>query len=240
MSIIETLTGFFTGGHSTSDINFAELITLAALGKKLDSGHTIQKDLPLAPECVFASVTKEKTDLSFNKFKDILKDSTDRSLPLKEEDVRSAFDLLKSGQAEKDVKDTLLNLLKSIPLFPTQVLTNIPNIFRNPTDLPSLPGFDVASKTIISIVRPNKDDPEKNRIFRLAILAYARMNGVNIEEKNLMDLCDFLESGKESDFTKFVENGLETMKDQYGVTDIQTAAKKLHSISQTCMSKAKS
>jgi hypothetical protein len=65
------------------------------------------------------------------------------------------------------------------------------------------------------------------------------MNGVNIEEKNLMDLGDFLESGEESDFTQLVENGLETIKDQYGVTDIQIAAKKLRSISQSCMSKAK-
>jgi hypothetical protein len=239
MSIVKALTGFFTGKNSTSDINFAELIILAALGKKLDSGHAIKEDLPLAPECVFGSASQEKADLSINKFKDLLKDSRDKSLPLTDEEVKGAFKLLKNGQAEKDVNDTLLSLLKSIPRFPTQVLTDIPNIFRNPTDLPNLPGFDVASKTAISIIRPNKSDPEKNRIFRLAILAYARMNGVNIEEKNLMDLCDFLESGEESDFTKLVENGLETMKDQYGVTDIQTAAKKLHSISQTCMSLAR-
>jgi len=88
------------------------------------------------------------------------------------------------------------------------------------------------SKTAISIIRPDKQDPKRNRVFRLAILGYARTNGVNIEEKNLTDLCDYLETGTQSDFTKLVENGIEVMKNQYGVTDIKKAAKKFHSISQ--------
>ncbi|MDD5581299.1 MAG: hypothetical protein PHY16_18770 [Methylobacter sp.] len=234
---IKALTGFFTGEHPTSEINFAELISLAALGKKRASESPLKGVSSLASACVFDSVGHEKPDLSLGKFTALLKDNTDKALPLQEDDVRGAFNLLLSGQAETDIKDTLLNLLKSIPRFPAQIVADLPNIFRNPTDLPGLPGFDVASKTVLSIIRPDNSDPEKNRIFRLAILVYARMNGVNIDEKNLMDLCDFLENDDQPAFTQLVVDGLETMKAHYGVTDIQDAAKKLHAISQCCMSK---
>jgi hypothetical protein len=239
MSILETLTGIFTGEHTSNEVNFSELIIFATLGKKLESDTSAKNNLRLASDCIFSTDAQESTDLSYDKFKAKLKEGADKSAPLTEAQMKGAFDLLKNGQAESDVKDTIIDLLKSIPSFPSQVLNDIPNIFRNPTDLPRLPGFDVAAKTAISIIRPDKDTPEKNRIFRLAILAYARMNGVNIEEKNLIDLCNFLETGTQSDFTKLVENGLETMKDQYGVNDIEMAAKKLHSISQECMNQAK-
>lgn len=239
MSILEKHTGIFTGENASNEVNFSELIILATLGKKLESDASAKNNLRVTPDCVFSADAQESTDLSYEKFKAKLKEGADNSAPLTEAQIKGAFELLKNGRAESDVKETIIDLLKSIPSFPSQVMSDIPNIFRNPTDLPRLPGFDVAAKTAISIIRPDIGDPEKNRIFRLAILAYARMNGVNIEEKNLIDLCDFLETGSQSDFTKLVDNGLETMKDQYGVNDIEMAAKKLHSISQECMSQAK-
>lgn len=239
MSILEKFTGIISGKHVSNEVNFSELIILATLGKKLESDASGKNNLPAVADCVFRADTHESMDLSYEKFKAKLKEEADNSAPLTEEQIKAAFELLKNGRAERDVKDTIIDLLKSIPNFPGQVLHDIPNIFRSPTDFPNLPGFDVVAKTAISIIRPDKDDPEKNRIFRLAILAYARMNGVNIEEKNLIDLCDFLETGTQADFRKLIDNGLDVMKDQYGVNDIETAAKKLHSISQECMSRAK-
>lgn len=238
MSVLKKLTGLFSGEQPSDDLNFAELIILAGLGKKLESDPSEKGKLIHSAKCVFDSKAQGDKELSLDKFSDLLKEGTGRSSNVEKEQIIGAFKLLGSGQAENDVKDTLFTLLKSIPGIPGQIVNDIPNIFHKPTDLPRLPGFDVASKTAVAIMRPDKDDADKNRIFRLAILAYARMNGINIEEKNLLDLCDFLESGTEDDFTKLVENGLETMKDQYGVTDIQMAAKKFHSISQACMSKA--
>ncbi|MCQ8106400.1 hypothetical protein NP590_20015 [Methylomonas sp. SURF-2] len=239
MSILEKFIGIITGEPASNEVNFSELVILATLGKKLESNASAKNNLPAVADCVFRADTPESMDLSYDKFKTKLKEGADNSAPLTEDQIKAAFELLKNGRAERDVKDTIIDLLKSIPSFPGQVLHDIPNIFRGPTDFPNLPGFDVVAKTAISIIRPDKANPEKNRIFRLAILAYARMNGVNIEEKNLMDLCDFLETGTQADFTKLIDNGLAAMKDQYGVSDIETAAKKLHSISQECMSQAK-
>ncbi|MDD2761340.1 MAG: hypothetical protein PHH11_13750 [Methylomonas sp.] len=236
---MDKLKGIFTGKHTSNEVNFSELIILATLGKKLESDASEKNNLCVVPDCVFSADVQESTDISYDKFKTKLKEGADNSAPLTEEQIKAAFELLKNGRAERDVKDTIVELLKSIPQFPCQVLNDIPNIFRSPTDFPNLPGFDVVAKTAISIIRPDKFNPEQNRVFRLAILAYARMNGVNIEEKNLIDLCDFLETGTQSDFTKLIDNGLYTIKEQYGVNDIEIAAKKLHSISQECMNRAK-
>ncbi|KJV05167.1 hypothetical protein [Methylocucumis oryzae] len=129
--------------------------------------------------------------MPYDKFKTKLLESIDKSAPLTDKDTQAAFKLLTTGQAESDIKDTVLGMLNQIPRFPAQILADIPNIFRDPTDFPRLPGFDVAAKSINSIIRPDKAHPDKNRIFRLAILAYARMNGINLEETNLLDLSDF-------------------------------------------------
>jgi len=228
MSILEELKSIFTGPQD--EVNFSELIILASLGKKLDI-NAVDPRSSLVSD-YFNSDAQSPMGVSYEKFSSKLKEGAGKSVPLNEEQIKAAFELLINGQAKRDVKDTILAQLKAIPRIPRQMLTDIPNIFRNPTDLPRLPGFDVASKTAISIIRPDQQDPERNRVFRLAILAYARINGVNIEEENLTDLCDYLETGTQADFKKLVENGLEVMKDQYGVTDIKKAAKKFHSISQ--------
>jgi len=228
MSTLEKLKSIFTGPQD--EVNFSELIILATLGKKLNI-YDVDPRSSIASD-YFNVDAQTLINFSYKKFSSALKEGAGKTVPLDEEQIKAAFELLIIGQAKRDVKDTILAQLKAIPRIPGQMLTDIPNIFRNPTDLPRLPGFDVAAKTAISIIRPDKQDPERNRVFRLAILAYARMNGVNIEEENLTDLCDYLETGTQADFTKLVENGLEVMKDQYGVTDIKKAAKKFHSISQ--------
>jgi hypothetical protein len=228
MSTLEKLKSIFTGPQD--EVNFSELIILATLGKK--SGVSGVDPRSNNASDYFNVDAQTLMNFSYEKFSSALKEGAGKTVPLNEEQIKAAFELLINGQAKRDVKATILAQLRAIPRIPRQMLSDIPNIFRNPTDLPRLPGFDVASKTAISIIRPDQQDPERNRVFRLAILAYARINGVNIEEENLTDLCDYLETGTKSDFTKLIENGLEVMKDQYGVTDIKKAAKKFHSISQ--------
>lgn len=228
MSTLEKLKSIFTGPQD--EVNFSELIILATLGKKLDINALDPQSSNVSD--YFNKDAQKPIDFSYEQFRSRLIEGAGKTVPLNEEQIKAAFELLINGQAKRDVRDTVFAQLKAIPRIPRQMLTDIPNIFRNPTDLPRLPGFDVAAKTAILIIRPDKKDPERNRVFRLAILAYARMNGVNIDEENLTDLCDYLETGTKSDFTKLVENGLEVMKDQYGLTDIKKAAKKFHSISQ--------
>lgn len=214
-------------------INFSEQIILASLDNKTKSGTFSEKDKQsIEYSCIFDRGDHNSMDLSYDKFKTKIKEGANKSAPLTEEQMKEAFNLLKTGQMKSDAKKTTLELLREILSFSNQILTDIPNMFRNPLDFPKLPGINTAGRTAKIFINPD------NRTFRLAILAYARMNGVNVEEKNLDDLYHYLATGRESDFDKLVEGGLNTMKDQYGLTDIEEAAQKLHSIGQTCMSKA--
>lgn len=234
-SVLNSCSSLDTKQNDTisSKINFSEKIILAALNSKMKSGTSSQTDSPdIQPSCVFEGTNHDSMDLSLDKFKIKLREGANKSMPLTEEQMKESFTLLKTGQVKSDIKDTMFKLFREIPNFPYQTLTGIPNIFRDPFDFLKLPGVNTAGKTAKIFIRP------ENRTFRLAILAYARMNGVNIEEKNIDDLYNFLEKGRESDFDALIEGGLHTMKDQYGLTDIEEAAQKLHTVSQTCMSKA--
>lgn len=219
----------------SKQVNFSERIILASLGNKTQAGAFSEKDKPVSESsCIFDAGDHPSMDLSYAKFKATLKEGADKSAPLTEAQIMEAFNLLKTGQVKSDTQKTILELLIRIPGFPGQLLTDIPNMFRNPLDFPHLPGVHTAGETAKIFIKPD------NRTFRLAILAYARMNGVNITEQNLDDLYNYLVTGREAEFDKLVEGGLGTLKDQYGATDIEKAAQKLHAIGQTCMSKANS
>ena len=220
----------------SNNVNFSERIILAALDNKTKASGFSEKDRLstfVKPSCVFDGASHDSMDISYNKFKAKLKGGVNKSTPLTDKQMEDAFELLKTGQVKGDIKQTILALLRGVIDFPGQELTDIPNIFGYPSDLSKFPGVNTAGKTAKIFIKPD------NRTFRLAILAYARMNGVNIEEKNLDDLYSYLEKGRESDFNKLVEGGLISMKNQYGLTDIETAAQKFHSIGQACMGKAR-
>jgi hypothetical protein len=215
----------------SSKINLSEQIILASLSKKLNSGDVLEADaVDIQASCLLKAENSDSMDLSYDNFKVKLKEGASTSIPLTEEQMKEAFNLLKTGQVKSDVKRTLIQLLKELHSAPDQVLSDLPNIFRNPLDFPDQPGINTAGNTAKIFISPD------NRTFRLAILAYARINGVNIEEENIDDLYRYLDSGHESDFNKLVEGGLNVMKDQYGLTDIEQVAQKFHSAGQACVS----
>jgi hypothetical protein len=215
-----------------SKINLSEQIILASLSQKMNSGNFLDADaVDSQASCLLKAENSDSMDLSYDNFKVMLREGADKSVPLTEEQMKEAFTLLRTGQVKSDVKRSLIQLLKAVHNSPDQVLSDVPNIFRNPMDFPSQPGIKTVGYTAKIFISPD------NRTFRLAILAYARMNGVNIEEENIDDLYRYLESGHESDFDKLVEGGLDVMKDQYGLNDIEQVAQKFHSSGQACMNK---
>ena len=225
----------------SNKVNFSERIALATLGKKMKSGISSENNKPsIEPSCVFGDSSSDSMDIK--KFRatlgDNLKESADKSVPLTEEQMIKAIDLLRTGRVKDDVNNTTIELLKEIGGFPIHLLTSAPKIFRDPSDFLGSPGTSMAGETAKILIRPDKPGKPSNTTFRLAILAYARMNGVNIEEKNLDDLYNYLDTGNEADFNKFSEDGLNTMKDQYGLSDMEQAAQKIHSIGQACMNRA--
>lgn len=199
-------------------LNFSEEIILAALGNKSKSNVSLETvKLSGPPSSIATSKGNALRDLSYDEFRDKLKEGVDKSAPLTEEQMKEAFNLLKTGQVKTDIKHTILKLMTEIRELPSHLSTQteIPNIFRNPLDFPKLPGIKTAGETAKIFIKPD------NKTFRLAILVYARTHGINIEEKNLDDLYNYLESNNEADFNALVHGGINTMKDQYGVTDIE-------------------
>jgi hypothetical protein len=242
-SILSSCSNWAVKSASLSDnkVNFSERIALATLGgKKMESGIPSEDNKPSKPSCVFGDSSSDSMDIKkpLAMFRDILKEGANQSTPLTEEQMEDAFDLLRTGQAKNDIKKTILELLKKIDGFPIHLLTGTPKIFQSPSDFLS-PGSSMAGETAKILIRPDKPDKPGNTTFRLAILVYARMNGVNIEEKNLDDLYNYLDTGNEADFDKLAENGLNTIKEQYGLSDMEQAAQKLHLIGRACMIKAK-
>lgn len=217
----------------TSKINFSEQIIFATLDNKAKSGAFMENEKSIiAPSCVFDRASYDSTDISFKKFKVKLLEGVNKFPPLTEDQMKEAFELLKTGHVESDLKNTIVTMLTRIQGIPNQILSDATNIFRNPWDISKMPGLHSAGEIAKTYIKPD------NKTFRLAILVYARMNGVNIDEKNMDDLHDFLNKGNTANFDTLVKGGLKTMNKQYGLNDFMEAAQKFHSISQACMGKA--
>ena len=75
---------------------------------------------------------------------------------------------------------------------------------------------------------------KENRSMRLAIIAYARLNGINITDRDLDTLDAFLDTNKEPDLSPLIETGLQTFADQYGLRDLGEARDKIRSFDKTC------
>ena len=69
--------------------------------------------------------------------------------------------------------------------------------------------------------------------MRLAIIAYARMNGINITEENLNDLETAL-SKDNPDFYPLLVGLMDTMKKEYGYNDLTEAIDKIKRRDQEC------
>ncbi|MGR9099987.1 MAG: hypothetical protein ACU826_05410, partial [Gammaproteobacteria bacterium] len=190
--------------------------------------------------------------------KGILKKAADGTLPLDSAQRKEAWQLLVSGRASSDIKKSVNSIFGEIaeidPDFLAETVAaftdrkslsglleglkddvqNLPRSGNEPQlltntlgKIKSNPPAELASETANILIR--KD----NRTLRLAIIAYARMNGINITEENLDDLSELLDSD-EPNLYPLLHNAVATLKKEYGGDDaalgLQKAKNKIDEI----------
>lgn len=131
--------------------------------------------------------------------------------------------MVKTGEITDDLKFSLIGALTTVAIVPTELLSNPLKIFTSPLNTLTLP-ITAARNTAKIFVEPN------NRTFRLAILAYARMNGINITESNVNDVYNLLDNPSSHNLEELAKGGLETIKDEYGLNDLREAFQKFKSL----------
>lgn len=149
-----------------------------------------------------------------------------KSLPLNENQINEAITLVKTGRVKDDLKNSLDETIATFSNIPTGMLGNPFSILTSPLRTIAVP-ITAARNTAIIFLHP------KNRTFRLAILAYARLNAINITEDNINDVYNILDNPNSENFEELAKAGLETIQDEYGLTDLNEALQKFMSLTNT-------
>ena len=152
-----------------------------------------------------------------------LKEGVNTSLPLNNDQIKEAIKLIKTGKLGEDLKFSLNEGLTTFANVPAKLFKNPFSLFTSPLHTLALTET-TARKAAKIFVDPN------NRTFRLGILAYARMNGINITESNINEVYNLLDDPSSDNLEELAKGGLETIKETYGLNDLSEALKKFKSL----------
>ena len=255
-----------------SAIGFPAQISLISFAKgfgSFDENFSVEDN-----ECIV--IDKEKPENSeglFNKLTDkLIKEGAVNRVGLDEQQVKEAFNLVKSGEFKNDLNYTRDSLIKNISMFRQGVRTKIKETVTHPQSsfdlIRNSPEYlqinpsnnalceqgikalltnqdygqlgSCAPGTVGRIVDKLKSDKmtspvietthiftnKNNRSSRLAIIAYAKMHGINLTEDDLDKLDQFLDTSKESDLSPLIKVGIDKMAEKYGGKDVQAFIKK--------------
>ncbi len=270
LSSIDTASSIAKERHK--EVSFPAKISLISLAKGF--GSFDKKSKPEDNECLVIDKEKpEKSEEKFNKLVDkLIEEGAVKKTELDKEQIKEAFNLVKSGQFKSDVEHTFASLLINVRNLQSSFLTEIMERSRDPASsfdtirnspqylqinpknsvqceegikkifveqnydsvgacAPGAIGkiFDKLKRdetTSIVIETTRIFTNKNNRSSRLAIIAYAKMYGINITEENLDELNRFLDTSKESDFSPLIKIGIDKLSERYGGKDIQSFIKK--------------
>jgi hypothetical protein len=197
---------------SLQDLPLRDLFILASLKGQSEKEHLFDERARIGQNQFNVSWIEEK-----------IKEGVDKSIPLNRDQIKEAIQLVKTGEITDDIRTSLLGILRNATNVPSELLNNPTSIFYSPLHAISLPITTVRDTAKIFI------DPN-NHTFRLAILAYARMNGINITERNLNDLYNLLDNPNSDNLEELAKGGLETIKEEYGLNDLNEALQKFKSL----------
>lgn len=250
-----------------TDLNVFDQIALAA-------HHTSAKDITLPDQgedkptaCRLASNDKGTPPSGWDEllaelkekgaFTELARTGADRSLPLDENQRKQAWELLVTGRAKQDTRQSLFALLENLRKINPDTLKKTVTNGTNPFSLIDALAKDAKSLQAIQKGQPPvvlrntlhtlQSEPlgeivsdsakiftsQDNPTMRLAIIAYARMNGVNLTEENLNDLNKALDPNQ-PDLYPFLAGALNTLKQEYGVNDSQRAIEHLKNREHAC------
>lgn len=256
----------------TSEVGFPAKISLISYAKGLgsfDENFKVESD-----DCVVIDKNKpENSEGLFNKLTDkLIKEGAVNRAGIDQQQIKEAFNLVKSGEFKNDLDYTRDSLIKNISMFRQGVRAKIKetvthpqssfDLIRNsPEYLQINPGNSAqceqgikalltdqnydqlgscAPGAVGKIVDKLKSDKitspiietahiftnKNNRSSRLAIIAYAKMYGINLTEDDLDKLDQFLDTSKESDLSPLIKVGIDKLAEKYGGKDVQAFIKK--------------
>lgn len=148
-----------------------------------------------------------------------------KSLPLNKNQIKEAIELVKTGRVSDDLASAMDETLFTVSSIPAGMIDKPFALVTSPLQTIALP-ITAARNTGKTFLDP------KNRTFRLAILAYARMNGINITEDNINDVYNLLDNPSSENLEELARGGLETIKDEYGLSDLNKALEKFKSLTE--------
>ena len=255
-----------------SEVGFPAKISLISYAQGLgsfDENFKVEND-----DCVVIDKKKpENSEGLFNKLTDkLIKEGAVNRAGIDQQQIKEAFNLVKSGEFKNDLDYTRDSLIKNIGMFRQGVRAKIKetvthpqssfDLIRNsPEYLQINPSNDAqceqgikalltnqdydqlgscAPGTVGKIVDKLKSDKitspiietahiftnKNNRSSRLAIIAYAKMHGINLTEDDLDKLDQFLDTSKESDLSPLIKVGIDKLAEKYGGKDVQAFIKK--------------
>ncbi|MGR9106109.1 MAG: hypothetical protein ACU843_04170 [Gammaproteobacteria bacterium] len=168
-------------------------------------------------------------------FAKLLDEAIENETGLTAEDRKEALELLQKGQFATDLANlvivaisTIPNLAQTLPQTGEEI-NRLPETLRecwkhekncaDPLELKKAaqhiydnPTLEVQRATLVALL--------KNKTFRLALIVYARSNGVNLDNRDL----DFVQAQlerKDIDIQAFVEDAKTRLKEKFGVEKIE-------------------
>ncbi|MBV6447988.1 hypothetical protein [Nitrosomonas sp.] len=256
------------------EVGFPAKILLISIAKGLGS---FDKTAPDNNECVVIDKREpEKSEKKFNDFVKELENAVKKDAVKKTgfdtEQIKEAFNLVKSGEFKNDLDYTRDSLRKNIGIIQHSITAKIRETVTNPQSSFELirnspeylqinPNNNIQCEQGIKVLLTNQNydnlgscapgavgkivdklktdkttsalietarifTNKNNRSSRLAIIAYAKMYGINLTEDDLDKLDEFLNISKESDLSPLIKVGIDKLAERYGVKDIQSFIKK--------------
>lgn len=243
--------------RALEDTNLFGQISLAASLLKADKK---QNDIFTKPSpCIFND-TSNSSD-KWNSLVDEIEkqDIINRSLPLNAEQRAEALELVTSGKAKTDIKSSLANIAEFLYGLKSsgaqKIVADLTNTNHTKALIDAI-AQDIRLRTKEGLGRKHLLDNtakvinsgaigsivsdtvkifinQDNKTMRFAIIAYARMNGINITEKNLDDLAIALDKDN-PDFYPLLAGAMDTMKKEYGIQDLTDKVNEIKHRDQEC------
>lgn len=187
------------------DLPLRDLLTLAALRNRAGQDQLFDRHVhpgkPVADDGALVAKIKE---------------GMNRALPLQGDEIREAVELVKTGKLTDELKSTLEETLTTVAGVPADIVSNPSALLFSPLNTIAMP-VKAAGNTAKAFLAPDK------RALRLAILAYARLHGINITENNITDVYHLLDRADAESLEDLARGGLETVKAEYGLNDLAEA-----------------
>jgi len=167
-------------------------------------------------------------------FKNLFDEAIQRQTGFDKEERREALELLTSGKFRSDLKDIVILTVSTTP----KTIGAVPDTIKTLDELPSDLSMCLAKrecrspKAVKDIIKRIYGDPSvkvqrqtlvallENRSFRLALIVYAKSNGIDIDNADLNFVQSQLQQ-EHIDMAELVAKGEQRLKEKYKIDEVE-------------------